>query len=81
MLPVSPIKSEKTSRKSASNDSQIGRIKISFVDAQTARNYAIATAKEASEVPFSNGVLAFDGEYVSGNTTLASFSFSLVLIT
>ncbi|KAJ7677170.1 hypothetical protein B0H17DRAFT_123065 [Mycena rosella] len=44
------------------------RLQIRFVTAELARVYARGTPKEQSEA--TNGVLAFDGESVSGNTTL-----------
>ncbi|KAJ7735835.1 hypothetical protein DFH07DRAFT_967025 [Mycena maculata] len=45
-----------------------GRIQIRFVTAELARVHARGTPKTQTEA--TNGILAFDGEFVSGNTTL-----------
>jgi hypothetical protein len=47
-----------------------GRVQISFITAELARSHARKNLKVNSEP--SNGVLAFDGELVSCNTTVVS---------
>jgi hypothetical protein len=44
------------------------RMQVRLVTAELARNHAKETPKDSSEP--TNGVLAFEGEFISGNTTL-----------
>lgn len=49
---------------------ELGHVKITFVTAELARSHARKNLRVNSEP--SNGVLAFDGEPVSCNTTVVS---------
>ena len=51
------------------------RIQIRLVSAALARSHAKGSMKEGSEP--TNGVLAFDGQFVSGHTSLVRFTVTL----
>jgi hypothetical protein len=62
---------------SLSDSDTTERFKIKFVTAEHAVIHARQTPRERSEPV--NGVIGFDGEFVSGNTTLVRARFCVVL--
>jgi hypothetical protein len=49
------------------------RMQVRLISAELARNHAKVSLKEGSEDP--NGILAFDGEFISGHTSLVGIQY------
>lgn len=73
--PTVVLSSSKTSHASVVSQDDPGRLQIRLVTAELARKHARATPKDKSEP--TTGVLAFEGEFVSGNTSLVSIGYTL----
>jgi len=74
---TSPVKKSHPSSRgyiTKSSNDEPGRIQIRLVSAEMARVHARATLKHGgSTTTIKAGVLAFDGEFISGNTSLVIF--------
>lgn len=73
--PTVVLSSSKTSHASVVSQDDPGHLQIRLVTAELARKHARATPKDKSEP--TTGVLAFEGEFVSGNTSLVSIGYTL----